>query len=85
MQELLSKLENTDIIVILVVIAAVVVIELVLFFIIKMIIKKSKSKSITVRLDKSTYIRVKQYAYNRGLSITDFTKGFLENFAKEDK
>lgn len=85
MQDLLSKLENTDIIVILMVIAAVVVFELVLFFIIKMIIKKSKTKSITVRLDKSTYNRVKQYAYNRGLSISDFTKGFLENFAKEDK
>ena len=50
MQDLLSKLENTDIIVILMVIAAVVVFELVLFFIIKMIIKKSKTKSITVRL-----------------------------------
>lgn len=85
MQDLLSKLENTDIIVILMIIAAVVVIELVLFFIIKMIIKKSKTKSITVRLDKSTYNRVKQYAYNRGLSITDFTKGFLENFANENK
>ncbi len=50
-----------------------------------MIIKKSKTKSITVRLDKTTYNRVKQYAYNRGLSISDFTKGFLENFANEDK
>lgn len=85
MQDLLSKLENTDIMVILLVIAAVVIFELVLFFIIKTVIRKSKTKSIKVRLDKNTYNRVKQYAYNRGLSITDFTKGFLENFANEDK
>ncbi len=85
MQDLLSKLENTDIVVILLIITAVVIAELILFLIIKAAIRKSKTKSITVRLDKNTYNRVKQFAYNRGLSVTDFTKGFLENFANEDK
>lgn len=85
MNELFNKLQSVDTTVILCIIAAVIVIELIIFAVCRMLIKKSKTRILKVELDKTTYIRVKQLADNRGLTPQEFTKKFLENFANDEK
>lgn len=85
MNELFNKLQSVDTTVILCIIAAVIVIELIIFAVCRLLIKKSKTRILKVELDKTTYIRVKQLADNRGLTPQEFTKKFLENFANDEK
>lgn len=85
MNELFNKLQSVDTTVILCIIAAVIVIELIIFAVCRMLIKKSKTRILKVELDKTTYVRVKQLAYNRGLTPQEFTKRFLENFSNDEK
>lgn len=85
MNELFDKLHSVDTSVILCIIIAVVVIELVVFLICKICIKKSRTRTLKIVLDKTTYVRVKQLADNRGLTPQEFTKKFLENFANDEK
>lgn len=85
MNELFDKLHSVDTSVILCIITAVVVIELVVFLICKLCVKKSRTRTLKVTLDKTTYVRVKQLADNRGLTPQEFTKRFLENFANDEK
>lgn len=85
MNELFNKLQSVDTTVILCIIAAVIVIELITFAVCRMLIKKSKTRILKVELDKTTYVRVKQLAYNRGLTPQEFTKRFLENFSNDEK
>lgn len=85
MKELFDKLHSVDIYVILCIIIAVVVIELIVFLICKLCVKKSRTRTLKIVLDKATYVRVKQLAYNRGLTPQEFTKRFLENFSNDEK
>lgn len=85
MNELFDKLHSVDTYVILCIIIAVVVIELIVFLICKLCVKKSRTRTLKIVLDKTTYVRVKQLADNRGLTPQEFTKKFLENFANDEK
>lgn len=85
MNDFLLKFQSVDTSVILCVIAAVIVIELTIFAVCRLLIKKSKTRILKVELDKTTYVRVKQLADNRGLTPQEFTKKFLENFANDEK
>lgn len=85
MNELFDKLHSVDTSVILCIIITVVVIELVVFLICKLCVKKSRTRTLKIVLDKTTYVRVKQLADNRGLTPQEFTKKFLENFANDEK
>lgn len=85
MKELFDKLHSVDTYVILCIIIAVVVIELIVFLICKLCVKKSRTRTLKIVLDKATYVRVKQLADNRGLTPQEFTKKFLENFANDEK
>lgn len=85
MKELFDKLHSVDTYVILCIIIAVVVIELIVFLICKLCVKKSRTRTLKIVLDKTTYVRVKQLADNRGLTPQEFTKRFLENFANDEK
>lgn len=85
MKELFDKLHSVDTYVILCIIIAVVVIELIVFLICKLCVKKSRTRTLKIVLDKTTYVRVKQLADNRGLTPQEFTKKFLENFANDEK
>lgn len=85
MKELFDKLYSVDTYVILCIIIAVVVIELIVFLICKLCVKKSRTRTLKIVLDKATYVRVKQLADNRGLTPQEFTKKFLENFANDEK
>lgn len=85
MNELFNKLQSVDTTVILCIIAAVIVIEMIIFTVCKLLIKKSQTRILKVELDKTTYVRVKQLADNRGLTPQEFTKRFLENFSNDEK
>lgn len=85
MNELFDKLHSVDTSVILCIIIAVIVIELIVFLICKLCVKKSRTRTLKIVLDKTTYVRVKQLADNRGLTPQEFTKKFLENFANDEK
>ena len=85
MNDFLLKFQSVDTSVILCVIAAVIVIEMIIFTVCKLLIKKSQTCILKVELDKTTYVRVKQLAYNRGLTPQEFTKRFLENFSNDEK
>ena len=85
MKELFDKLHSVDTSVILCIIIAVVVIELIVFLLCKLCVKKSRTRTLKIVLDKITYVRVKQLADNRGLTPQEFTKKFLENFANDEK
>lgn len=85
MKELFDKLYSVDTSVILCIIIAVIVIELIVFLLCKLCVKKSRTRTLKIVLDKTTYVRVKQLADNRGLTPQEFTKKFLENFANDEK
>lgn len=85
MNELLDKIQSVDTSVILCIILAVVIVELIIFAVCKLCVKKSRTRTLKIVLDKTTYVRVKQLADNRGLTPQEFTKKFLENFANDEK
>lgn len=85
MNELLDKIQSVDTSVILCIILTVVIVELIIFAVYKLCVKKSRTRTLKVTLDKTTYVRVKQLADNRGLTPQEFTKRFLENFANDEK
>lgn len=85
MNKLFDKLYSVDTSVILCIIIAVIVIELIVFLLCKLCVKKSRTRTLKIVLDKTTYVRVKQLADNRGLTPQEFTKKFLENFANDEK
>ena len=85
MNELLDKIQSVDTSVILCIIIAVIVIEMIVFLLCKLCVKKSRTRTMKIVLDKITYVRVKQLADNRGLTPQEFTKKFLENFANDEK
>lgn len=85
MNELLDKIQSVDTSVILCIILAVIIVELIILAVCKLCVRKSRTRTLKIVLDKTTYVRVKQLADNRGLTPQEFTKKFLENFANDEK